>query len=158
MAYKSLDSFSKSWIFRREDPKVSEQDLAAIRLQDDARSAGTWRDYISDNQLHPDHFTEKDWLENSDLQIAKIQWEKVWDSASPHLPDELLEHVESWGDDTTVFFCCDSELVFEMPWAVFKRTWKTFLFLDNGPVLVAKKKKQAVQFHSNGMATLLLRG
>jgi len=40
---------------------------------------------------------------------------------------------------------------------VFKRTWKAFLFLDNGPILVGKKKKQALQFHSNGWVNLLLR-
>lgn len=157
MAYTSLDSFSKSWIFRREDPKVEVQDLAEIRLLDEQSAASVWRDYISDGQIHPDHFTEQDWPNAVERQVMKVAWEKRWDATEEALPEEILAHFAAWGEETKVFFCCHNELVFEMPWAVFKRTWKAFLFLDNGPILVGRKKNQAVQFHSDGMATLLLR-
>lgn len=155
MAYQLLDSFSKNWIFKREDPKVEAADLAQIRLLDEARASNIWRDYISDSQIHPDHFTDNDWIKGQ--SAVQVKWENVWESESACLPEDILEHVAAWGDDTLVFFCCNNELVFELPWAVFKRSWKAFLFLDNGPILVAKKKKQAVQFHSSGMASLLLR-
>ncbi|SBS34547.1 hypothetical protein MSP8887_02175 [Marinomonas spartinae] len=157
MAYTSLDSFSKNWIFKREDPKVTTQDLAEIRLLDEQGAASVWRDYISDNQIHPDHFTEQDWPNKAELQVMKVAWEKRWDSTEEALPEEVLTHVTTWGEETKVFFCCHNELVFEMPWGVFKRTWKAFLFLDNGPILVGRKKSQAVQFHSDGMATMLFR-
>lgn len=155
MAYQPLDSFSKSWIFKRQDPQVLPEDLSQIGLLDEARAGQIWRDYISDSQIHPDHFTDTDWPKQPGL--GGVKWESRWDSEEPALPDEILEHVQAWGDDTMVYFCCHNELVFEMSWRVFKRTWKAFLFLDNGPILVAKKKKQAVQFHSNGMASLLSR-
>ena len=155
MAYQLLENFSKSWIFKRDDPKIEAEDLAQIHWLDETSAGGVWRDYISDAQIHPDHFTDNDWVKKQ--STLKVKWESIWESDSPDLPEELLEHVAPWGDDTRVFFCCHNELVFEMPWAVFKRSWKAFLFLDNGPLLVAKKKKQAVQFHSNGMASLLTR-
>lgn len=156
MAYQSLDSFSKSWIFKREDPKVEPEDLAQIHWLDETRAASVWRDYISEAHIHPDHFDESDWAKQGVL--GQVKWESVWESDEADLPELLLEHVAPWGEDTLVFFCCHNELVFEMTWSVFKRTWKAFLFLDNGPVLVAKKKKQAIQFHSTGNASLLSRG
>lgn len=157
--YQSLEQFSKSWIFKRNDPKVELEDLQAIRLMSEQGAAQIWRDYISDEQIHPDHFSERDWAKKSDAQAAegKVQWEGVWDSDQPALPDAVLLHFSTWGEETKVFFCCQNELVFELTWGVFKRTWKAFLFLDNGPILVGKKKKQAIQFHSNGSANLLFR-
>lgn len=157
--YQPLESFSKSWIFKRNDPKVEKEDLEKIHLLSEQRAGQIWRDYISSDQLHPDHFTDQDWLasESSKATSIKAQWEKAWDSEQAELPEELLAHFANWGEDTTVFFCCHNELVFELSWGVFKRTWKAFLFLDNGPVLVGKKKKQAAQFHSNGWVNLLLR-
>lgn len=157
--YQPLESFSKSWIFKRNDPKVEKQDLDQIGLLNEQRASQIWRDYISSDQLHPDHFTGQDWLasESAKASLEKVQWERTWDSEQPELPQDVLEHFVNWGDDTKVFFCCHNELVFELSWGVFKRTWKAFLFLDNGPILVGKKKKQAIQFHSNGWADLLLR-
>ena len=157
--YQALENFSKSWVFKRDDPKVDPQDLDSILFLTEQRAAQIWRDYISDEQIHPDHFTDRDWLKAETAQVAngKVHWEKVWDSQSSLLPETLLAHFSSWGDDTTVYFCCHNEVIFEVKWGVFQRTWKAFLFLDNGPVLVGKKKKQAVQFHSNGWANLLLR-
>jgi hypothetical protein len=40
--------------------------------------------------------------------------------------------------------------VIETTWDVFKRTWKNFLFMDDGPLLIGKKRDQVVQFMSNG--------
>lgn len=157
--YQPLDCFPKSWVFKRNDPKVEPADLQEIRLLSEERAGQVWRDYISEEHTHPDHLTDKDWVKAIKAQVpsGKLQWEKVWDSEQLSLPDEFLSHFAAWGDDTTVFFCCHSDVVFEVKWGVFKRTWKAFLFLDNGPVLVGKKKKQAAQFHSNGWVNLLLR-
>ncbi|ETX09829.1 hypothetical protein MUS1_05800 [Marinomonas ushuaiensis DSM 15871] len=157
--YQPLERFSKQWIFKRNDPKVEQEDLERIHLLSEQRASQIWLSYISDEQIHPDHFTDRDWLKktNSQLEITKVQWERTWDSDKEALPEDVLAHFSTWGEDTLVFFCCHNELVFELPWGVFKRAWKAFLFLDNGPVLVGKKKKQAAQFHSNGWVNLLLR-
>ena len=157
--YQPLESFSKQWIFKRNDPKIEQKDLENIHLLSEQRASQIWLSYISDEQIHPDHFTDRDWLKKttSQLEVPKTQWEKTWDSENESLPEDVLVHFSAWGEDTMVFFCCHNELVFELTWGVFKRTWKAFLFLDNGPVLVGKKKKQAAQFHSNGWVNLLLR-
>ncbi|MGR0278910.1 DUF2947 family protein [Marinomonas dokdonensis] len=157
MSYRPLEEFSKYWIFKRDDPKIDTDDLAAIRLLSEAKAANIWRDYISDGQIHPDHLTEQDWVKSDTALQAKLDWEKRWDSDRLELPEESLEHFSAWGEDTLVYFCCHNELVFELPWGVFKRSWKAFLFMDNGPILVGRKKKQAAQFYSNGWMHLLLR-
>ena len=157
MTYQSLETFSKNWIFKRHDPKVEPQDLQQIGLLSELKAAQIWRDYISSEHLHPDHFADYDWLKKPDLLVSKVAWEKAWDSEESALPEACLLHFSSWGEDTLVFFCCHNELVFELPWGVFKRCWKAFLFLDNGPVLIGKKKRQAAQFYSNGSLNLLVR-
>ncbi len=63
--YQPLECFSKNWIFKRNDPKVEPEDFQEIRLLSEQRAAQIWRDYISDEQVHPDHFTDKDWLKKT---------------------------------------------------------------------------------------------
>ncbi|MBR7887896.1 DUF2947 domain-containing protein [Marinomonas sp. A79] len=157
--YQPLEGFSKSWIFKRSDPSVAPEDVAQIKMLTELAAREIWRNYISADQLHPDHFSTQDWQQKEAAQVpnGKLLWEKAWDSDHDDLPELLLAHFSAWGEDTTVYFCCHNELVFEMPWGVFKRVWKACLFLDNGPVLVGKKKKQAAQFHSNGWVNLLYR-
>lgn len=158
--YQNLDNFPKSWIFKRGDPKIETSDLGEIRLLTEQRASDIWRDYISDEQLHPDKLSDDCWLNNSGLmpdEMSKIQWEKVWESDELMLPEDFITHFSTWGDDTKVYFCCHNELIFETKWSVFRRTWKAFLFLDNGPILIGRKKKQAAQFFNSGWCNLLLR-
>ncbi|MBQ0729054.1 MAG: DUF2947 family protein, partial [Oleispira antarctica] len=53
-------------------------------------------------------------------------------------------------DNTNVLFFYDSDRVIETSWKVFKLSWKNFLFFDDGPILMGKKRKQVVQFLQNG--------
>ncbi|MCV2402642.1 DUF2947 domain-containing protein [Marinomonas sp. C2222] len=158
--YQPLETFSKFWIFKRDDPKIEPNDLDGIRLLTEQRANDIWRDYISDEQLHPDKLSDESWLNSSSLmsdEVSKVQWEKVWESDREQLPEDFLSHFSAWGEDTKIYFCCHNELIFETTWSIFQRTWKAFLFLDNGPILIGKKKKQAAQFFSSGWCNLLLR-
>lgn len=155
--YQSLESFNKYWIFKRQDPLVHPGDLQKIQWLSESAAANIWRDYVSSAQIHPDHLTENDWPANEASQQGVIAWESAWESDDNSLPLECLEHLDSWGEETKVYFCNHNEQVFETTWGVFQRSWKAFLFMDNGPILLGRKKKQAVQFFPNGKATLLLR-
>ncbi|TPE48444.1 DUF2947 family protein [Maribrevibacterium harenarium] len=154
--YREIEHFPKAWIFRREDPKVTAEDFAQIRLLSETAAANIWRDYISSDHLYPELLDGDHWLTTQ--ACARCGWEARWESDDSVLPEEIIEHLQNWGDDTTVWFCCHSDLCFETTWGVFQRTWKAFLFLDTGPVLLGRKKKQAVQFYSDGTANLSLRG
>ncbi|WP_191599961.1 DUF2947 family protein [Marinomonas algicola] len=157
MQYSDFNAFKKAWAFKRDDPKIPTEDLEKIRVLSEEFSNNIWRDYVSKEQLHPDHLTPNDWLKMENHQMGRAHWESCWDSEDHSLPDEVLQHVGHWGDDTVVFFCYHSDEVIETTWVVFSRYWKNFLFFDNGPILFGKKKKQAIQFFSNGQCQLLSR-
>ena len=65
------------------------------------------------------------------------------------LPELILEHI-NWDNNTVVYFCTARNNVIETTWMVFKRCWKNFLFMDDGSLLIGKKRKEVVQFLSNG--------
>ncbi|GAB3476547.1 DUF2947 family protein [Marinomonas epiphytica] len=155
--YQALENFNKYWVFKRQDPQVSAADLQQIKWLADSNAANVWRDYVSNEQIHPDHLTENDWPANEAATQAVVNWEQAWDSEDEALPQECLDHLVHWNEDTKVYFCNHNEQVFETTWGVFQRCWKAFLFMDNGPILLGRKKKQAVQFFSDGKANLLLR-
>ncbi len=69
------------------------------------------------------------------------------------LPEEVLEHID-WQDDVTVYFCYEKYNVIETKWLIFKNNWKNFLFYDDGPILLARRRKQALWFNSEGKVKL----
>ena len=157
MNYQELDVFEKAWIFKRKDPLVQVEDLAKIHPLLTLSANQVWRDYVSKEQLHPDHFNENDWLKQAEAKLGDANWEEVWDSDELELPEPIKQHLQNWQAETRVYFCYHSDHVVETTFSVFMRTWKNFLFFDNGPVLIARKKKLAVQFFSNGRCNLLQR-
>ncbi len=155
MPYQPLDSFAKAWIFKRSDPFIQPEDLIQIKPFNDLRANQVWRDYISQERIHPDHLNQKDWCQDPGAIGLNLNWQEKWESEESSLPNALLSHFENWQDDTLVYFCYHQDHVIETNFGVFKRNWKNFLFFDNGPILLGRKKKQAVQFFSDGSCTLL---
>lgn len=154
--YRPLSQVGKEWVFRREEPFVSETDRAAIRVLSEVAGANIWRDYVCADYLFPDQFGSDVWVKT---QVEdRVDWEERWESEQEALPELVSKHAETWGDDTKVYFCCHSDLVLETTWGVFQRSWKAFLFLDSDAVLVGRKKKQAFQFCEDGFVSLLQRG
>ena len=152
-----INSFAKAWIFKRQDLKISDQDMQQLLPLSEDRAAAIWRDYVSEHCVHPDLLGELDWPKSETSLVEVVNWESRWDSEQTELPESALTHLENWSDETRVYFCYNNEQVIETEWSVFRRCWKNFLFLDNGPLLLGKKKKQAIQFFSTGNCHLLLR-
>ena len=88
-------------------------------------------------------------------KVGKL--ERIWDSEEASLPQGILEHLH-WDQNTVVYYCSTHQNVIETTWAVFKRCWKNFLFMDDGVILIGKKRKDAVQFLSNGQFKLGTKG
>ena len=63
---------------------------------------------------------------------------------------ELLQAFSDWNDNTVVYFCYDINNVVQTTWRTFKQSWKNFLFYDDEPIMLAKKRMQVARFHSNG--------
>jgi hypothetical protein len=76
-----------------------------------------------------------------------------WESDDAALPADVLEHID-WQDDVTVYFCYEKYNVVETKWSVFKENWKNFLFYDDGPILLGRRRKEALWFASDGSVKL----
>ncbi|GLS83210.1 DUF2947 family protein [Paraferrimonas haliotis] len=147
--YLALADFKNAWMFNRNDVGVSGDDKALIKPMTEFRATQLWKQLISKQVDHPDFFKKGDWPFNVTNWQESGDWEALFDSEHASLPEQILEHLD-WDENTVVYYCVDQKTVIETQWAVFKRCWKAFLFMDDGSLLVGKKRQQAVQFLSNG--------
>ncbi len=150
MNYIPFDSYAKGWIFRHRELSIPEETLSLIKPMTERRSEQLWFEFISRHCDHPEFIASPDWAADDQAWKETASWQGAWDSQSDDLPELLSEHLQDWEPDTTVYFCYEASHVIETKWSVFKKHWKNFLFMDNGPLLIGKKRKQAVQFFENG--------
>jgi hypothetical protein len=149
MNYTPVEELKNAWIFKHKSLPVSDNDLNKIKPMHTTRSTTLWDTFISKQVDHPDFFKKGDWASNQATWIDNANWEKRWDSEEAELPELITEHI-NWDNNTVVYFCTSRNNVIETTWAVFKRCWKNFLFMDDGSLLIGKKRKEVVQFLSNG--------
>jgi hypothetical protein len=149
MKYLNLEDFDRAWIFRHKDLPLSEDIKAAIKPYTEAVSNQLWNQYISQQSGHSSQFATGDWPARGGVWSEKGEWQQAWDSEKNDLPSMILDHLD-WDDNTNVLFFYDSDRVVETSWKAFKLSWKNFLFFDDGPILMGKKRKQVVQFLQDG--------
>ena len=153
MNYQSLEDYSRKWIFTHQSMPVSAEDLVHIKPYTQARSSQLWRDHISQHSPDAERLTKDDWASKQANWIETIDWQQRWESDDESLPEEILSFID-WTDDVTVYFCYEKYNIVETKWGVFKKAWKNFLFFDELPFLIGKKKKQALWFDSKGNVQL----
>jgi len=153
MKFLNLDDFDRAWIFRHKDLPIDDKTKAAIKPYTESVSNQLWNQYISQQSSHPSQFAMNDWPNKSNTWSGNGNWQEAWDSDKNDLPELLQQHID-WDDNTNVLFFYDSDRVVETTWKVFKASWKNFLFFDDGPILLGKKRKQAVQFMQDGSFTI----
>jgi len=149
MSYTPLDQLKNAWIFKHKSLSIKDSDLTKIKPMSVSRSNTLWDTFISKQVDHPDFFKNGDWAFNSDTWQESAQWEPRWDSEEEALPELINDHL-SWDNNTVVYFCSSRNNIIETTWVVFQRCWKNFLFMDDGTLLIGKKRKEVVQFMSNG--------
>ncbi|WP_413111471.1 DUF2947 domain-containing protein [Thaumasiovibrio sp. DFM-14] len=153
MNYLSLNEYARKWIFTHASMPVSEEHLAFIRPLTQARSSQLWREFISAMSPDADHFESGDWAAKESSWSDEIAWQDEWESDEPALPEAIAAFID-WEDNTPVYFCYEKYNVIETTWGVFKHTWKNFLFFDDGPMLIGRRKKQVLWFNSEGQVKL----
>ncbi len=149
MNYLPLEQLKNAWIFKHKSLPISDLDLAKIKPMAAARANVLWDTFISRQVDHPDFFKKGDWPFDKSNWLEQGKWESIWDSDEEQLPQLITEHL-NWDNNTVVYFCSGRNNVIETSWLVFKRCWKNFLFMDDGPILLGKKRQQVVQFNNNG--------
>lgn len=156
MNYIPLDQYKKAWVFRHKDLPVNDADLAKIKPMSETRAAALWTAFVSKQSDHPEFFHKGDWANSGKTWLETDNWQKAWEDESPDLPEFISNHFD-WDPNTVVYFCYERTHVLETTWDVFKRNWKNFLFMDDGPLLIGKKRKQVAQFLQNGNAKIGLK-
>ncbi len=149
MKFLDLTDFDRAWIFRHKDLPLDETTKSAIKPYTETVSNQMWNQYISQQVGHSSQFLPTDWPSKKNTWMGKGVWQDAWESEDNVLPELLLEHID-WDENTNVLFFYDSDRVVETTWKAFKASWKNFLFFDDGPILLGKKRKQAVQFLQDG--------
>ncbi len=149
MSYTPLEQLKNAWIFKHKSLPISESDLAKIKPMVRDRANTVWDTFISRQVDHPDFFKKGDWPFDKSNWQEQGKWEGVWDSNDEHLPELINTHIV-WDNNTVVYYCSSRDNVIETTWSIFKGCWKNFLFMDDGPILIGKKRQQVVQFTSNG--------
>lgn len=153
MKYQPMTDFDRAWIFRHKDLPVEEGDLAQIRPLSESVANQIWNQYLSPDTAHPSLFSFKDWPNRNGVWHEKGAWQESWESEQNDLPEALRDYLD-WDGNTLVYFFYDCDRVIETRWDVFTRCWKNFLFFDDGPLLMGKKRDQVVQFHQDGSYSL----
>ncbi|MDN3651791.1 DUF2947 family protein [Thalassotalea ponticola] len=157
MNYINLDELKYAWVFRFKQLPISDDDRQHIKAMTTARSATLWGQFIAKHADHPDFIDERDWPGQSNTWQENGNWQDAWESDDDALPELLSDYLSDWQDNATVYFCNSRKQVIETRFDVFIRCWKNFLMMDDGPLLIAKKAKQAVQFFPDGSYRLGLR-
>ncbi|MDG3088189.1 DUF2947 domain-containing protein [Vibrio hannami] len=153
MSYININEYNRKWIFTHASMPVSETDLESIKPMTQARSAQFWQQNISAMSPDADRFSREDWPSKKDAWISEEDWSVEWEADEEALPQAILDHID-WQDDVTVYFCYEKYNVIETKWSVFKRCWKNFLFYDDGPILIGRRRKEALWFNSKGKVQL----
>ncbi len=149
MSYTPLEQLKNAWIFKHKSLPISDGDLTKIKPMTKDRANVVWDTFISRQVDHPDFFKKGDWPFDKNNWQEQGKWEGIWDSNEDSLPELITSHI-AWDNNTVVYYCSNRDNVIETTWAVFARCWKNFLFMDDGPILIGKKRSQVVQFTSNG--------
>lgn len=153
MSYLPLDQYQRKWIFTHNSMPLPEQDLAQIKPMSQARSAQFWIENISAQSPDSERLSSQDWPRKKDSWISETSWMSEWESDDESMPPLILDHID-WQDDVTVYFCYEKYNVIETKWIIFKKHWKNFLFYDDGPILLGRRRSQALWFNSNGQVKL----
>ncbi len=157
MKYIPLADYKHAWIFRHAEMTVPADDMAHIKPMTPVAANDLWRNNISKQGINPDEFGSNDWPLNPDIWHTEGEWQTLWEGDEPELPEALPTTLD-WAPETTVYYCVDNETVFETSWLMFCRHWKNFLFFDDNTLLLARKRKQAVQFRQDGTFAIGLKG
>ncbi|KGK11057.1 hypothetical protein BOO29_05515 [Vibrio navarrensis] len=153
MSYLALDEYQRKWIFTHQSMPVPQDELMHIRPMSQARAAQFWKENISPQSPDAERLSSQDWPMKASNWLEEIDWMATWEADDPQLPDAILQHID-WQDDVTVYFCYEKHNIIETKWSTFRKHWKNFLFYDDGPILLGRRRSQALWFSTDGTVKL----
>ena len=77
--------------------------------------------------------------------MTQARASQFWkENVSPQSPDAERLSPQDWPSKASNWN------VLETKWAVFQKLWKNFLFYDDGPILLGRRRSEALWFATNG--------
>lgn len=152
MHYIPFEDYKRKWIFIHQSMPIDPADRDAIKPMSALRSGQIWHEYVSRESPTADHFSKGDWQVASGAWQQKIPWQGHWE-ADEDLP-EMFTQFFAWEDNHRIYFCYDKSNIVESTWGMFKKYWKNFLFYDDNPLLVGRKRKEVAMFEQSGAVKL----
>lgn len=153
MSYLTLEQYQRKWIFTHQSMPVPECDLKTIKPMSADRSSQLWKENISSQSPDAERLSSSDWPMKESNWSMTVDWMQAWESDEDIMPQGVIDFID-WQDDVTIYFCYEKYNVLETKWSVFKKYWKNFLFYDDGPILIARRRKEALWFNSDGTVKL----
>ncbi len=155
MNYIDIASYKKKWIFHHQSMPVDATDLPDIKPMTTARANQLWQECVSKKSPSLLHLGQDEWVNTAATWKEEMAWQESWESES-----DLSENFWQFfalDDNSLVYFCYDKQDIIETRWRIFKKYWKNFLFYDDEPLLLVKKKKNVAQFSQDGKVKLGMR-
>lgn len=149
MSYTTLDEYQRKWIFTHQSMPVPPEDLEKIKPMTQARASQFWKENVSPQSPDSERLSSQDWPSKASNWSDEVNWMNNWEADEPELPEEILAHID-WQDDVTVYFCYEKYNVLETKWSIFKKHWKNFLFYDDGPILLGRRRNETLWFSTKG--------
>jgi hypothetical protein len=157
MSYIAINEYSRKWIFTHQSMPMSDDQLATLKPMTQTRSAMFWQENVSKMSPDAERLAKEDWPMKESNWLSTTSWMDAWDDDDDlELPSEVLEHID-WQDDVTVYFCYEKYNVIETKWKTFRENWKNFLFYDDGPILLGRRRDQALWFNTDGTVKIGVR-
>jgi hypothetical protein len=138
------------WCFEDRYP-ISPADRAAILPLEKASACSLWDELVSadPNERHAMLLRPGHWI--GQVVAAGPAWQEYWNH--PERPDAVAAFLRSqvgWPEEVDVYFMWMREQAVRVSWGVFLRTWRNFLFDDEGPLLIRLQEPTFVLFSPTG--------
>jgi hypothetical protein len=157
MDYIPLPEYRYAWFFKHQEMPVPSEALSQIKPLSEASANQVWLQLISKKVNHPDLFLKDDWPSQQQTWQVTQQWQQQWESDDSDMPEIIDEYLQ-WEGNTIVYFCYHADNIIETTWDIFRAHWKNFLFLDNGPILLGKRRNEVLQFFEDDQLKIGIKG
>jgi hypothetical protein len=139
------------WNFFHATQPVAPDDRALILPLEEPSARSLWAELVSSvpRERHPMLLPRDHWT--GDMVAWGPDWRQSWPASSPDSVAEFLTARVGWPADAETYFLWMRERAVRVPWGVFLRTWRAFLFSDEGPFLVRLQSPEFVVFPPRGL-------
>lgn len=147
--YIDINKYEGLSYFTAMSPKkMEDKDLKLLRPLTEKYSSYLWGKYVSKQNRHPMPLNKGEWV--CYLKQEEYNWQKDWNEGSYDGLKEYLIRRVSFKSSDVVYFFWMKERGIETIWECFLKYWISFLYDDEGPILLSPDTNEVVSFGPTG--------